>query len=67
MQACCNWCCTFVKVDETYDRRQHRVYCCRHCLEKDWLFNRWQSDKYLNWIAKEYKNGKAEDGGVPEV
>jgi hypothetical protein len=47
-RATCGWCHTFLKVNDTYDNRIQTVYCCRQCLEADWLFRRWQSDEELN-------------------
>lgn len=65
--ACCTWCNSIVEAPAHYNPLQHDLYCCRHCREKDWLFRKWMNDKYLNWIAKEYQNGKSKDGGVPEM
>lgn len=50
--ACCNWCHTFCKVSAEYNPMIHRIYCCKHCFEKDWLFMRWMSDERLTEIAK---------------
>ena len=58
MHACCNWCLKPVKVSKDYDRLQHRAYCNKDCLEKDWLFMRWQSDYLLNLVIEDRKNGQ---------
>ena len=55
--ACCNWCLSIVEVTDDYDRMQHKAYCSRHCLEKDWLFGQWQSDKNLGRLT----DGQGED------
>ena len=51
MKACCNWCNAIVKVSKDYDRRYMRAYCSQDCLEKDWLFMRWQSEEWLTYVA----------------
>ena len=61
MKAVCDWCLTPIKASKTYDPLQTAIYCGQHCQQKDWLFRRWQNDDYLNFKAKEVKDGKAED------
>lgn len=51
-RGCCNWCHAIVEAPDDYDRRVHRLYCCTDCLEKDWLFRRWQNDTWLNIVAE---------------
>ena len=52
MNATCNWCNSIVEAPDNYDNRIHRCYCGKDCLEKDWLFSRWQSDKRLSELAE---------------
>ena len=60
MKAVCDWCLTPIRAPNTYDPLQTAIYCGQHCLQKDWLFRRWQNDDYLNFKAKEVKDGKAQ-------
>ena len=62
MQACCNWCNAILKVADTYDRTKQRAYCNVHCLQKDYLFMRWQNDEWLNYVAQKHKGGKDGQG-----
>ena len=55
MNAVCDWCLTPVRAPSHYNPLQHAIFCCQHCAQKDWLFRKWQNDKYLNFIAKEVK------------
>ena len=52
MGACCQWCNSIVKEPPDYNRKTTRLYCSKNCLEKDWLFMRWQSDEYLTILAE---------------
>ena len=57
MKAVCDWCLTPVKASDTYNPLRNGIFCSNHCIQKEWLFKKWQNDKYLNWLAKETKNG----------
>ena len=52
VKATCDWCNTFVKAPKEYNPLQHAIFCCQHCREKNWLFNRWMSDERLTEIAE---------------
>lgn len=52
--ATCQWCNSIVQAPDDYDRRIHKMYCGTHCLEKEWLFMQWQSDRILNMVRKHY-------------
>lgn len=54
-KATCDWCNAVIGAPKNYNPLQHAIYCSPHCVQKDWLFKRWQNDKFLNFIAKEYK------------
>lgn len=65
MYGTCNWCQQILKAPDDYDRRVHVLYCSQDCVEKDWLFQHWQNDKYLTWIASEFvKKGGASEPKV---
>ena len=56
-QATCQWCNSIVQAPDDYDRKKHKMYCSQDCLEKEWLFMQWQSDRILNMV-REYNYGK---------
>ena len=35
----CWWCDTPVKVHPPHDYKATRVFCSRHCMISDWMFN----------------------------
>lgn len=56
MTGCCNFCLTFVKEPEDYNRYITRLYCSQDCVEKDWLFKRWMDAEYERRLLKKGKN-----------
>lgn len=62
MNAVCGWCLARVKAPSHYQPLLHEIYCSVHCQQKDWLFKKWMSDRWLNYVAKEYKNEASNKG-----
>lgn len=65
---CCNWCLTIVKAPDDYDRKVHTLFCSPQCYWLNWIFKRWQTDEWLEWKTKRYKdegNGSQTPNGTP--
>lgn len=62
MPAVCDWCLSIIeKPPENYDPKKNILYCSPACYQLDWMFKRWQNDKYLEWNARKYMEGNDDE------